>query len=87
MDESIQILENHADALPSDRKVIWWAKLGWLMEQAGMQLTADDSQSVVSFTDSKVRYTIKAFANQLSQFRRDIPEDMWSSKLLIATQL
>ncbi|KAJ5273800.1 hypothetical protein N7478_008925 [Penicillium angulare] len=81
MDESLQILESHPDALPSDRKLIWWAKLGWIMEQAGIQLTPDDTQSVVSFTDSKVRYTIKAFANQLVQYRRDIPEDFWTVPL------
>lgn len=80
MDESLQILENHPEALASDRKVIWWAKLGWIMEQAGLQLTTDDTQSIVSFADSKVRYTIKAFANQLAQFRNDIPEDIWTRK-------
>ncbi|KAJ5810662.1 uncharacterized protein N7503_002880 [Penicillium pulvis] len=81
MDESLQILENHPEALASDRKVIWWAKLGWIMEQAGLQLTTDDTQSIVSFADSKVRYTIKAFANQLAQFRNDIPEDIWTPTL------
>lgn len=80
MDESLQILENHPEALASDRKVIWWAKLGWIMEQAGLQLTTDDTQSIVSFTDSKVRYTIKAFANQLAQFRNEIPEELWTRK-------
>ncbi|KAJ5935801.1 Transcription factor [Penicillium verhagenii] len=81
MDESLQILENHPDALPSDRQAVWWGKLGWIMEQAGLQLTTDDTQSIVSFTDSKVRYTIKAFSNQLAQFRRDIPEELWSPTL------
>lgn len=80
MDESLQILENHPDALPSDRKLVWWAKLGWIMEQAGVQLTSDDAKSVLSFTDSKVRHTIKAFANQLAQYRRDIPEEFWTRK-------
>ncbi|KAJ5658957.1 hypothetical protein N7507_005408 [Penicillium longicatenatum] len=78
MDESLQILESHPEAVSSDRQVIWWAKLGWIMEQAGLQLTTDDTQSIVSFTDSKVRYTIKAFENQLAQFRRDIPAELWT---------
>ncbi|KAJ5632074.1 hypothetical protein N7490_008413 [Penicillium lividum] len=81
MDECLQILENHPDALPSDRKVVWWAKLGWIMEQAGLQLTTDDTQSIVSFTDSKVRYTINAFANQLAQYQRDIPKEFWTPTL------
>ncbi|KAJ5621891.1 hypothetical protein N7528_005123 [Penicillium herquei] len=81
MDESIQILETHPDALASDRAIIWWAKLGWIMEQAGLQLISDDTQSVVSFTDGKVRYTIKAFAKQLAQYRREIPEAIWTAPL------
>ncbi|KAJ6084597.1 hypothetical protein N7486_011397 [Penicillium sp. IBT 16267x] len=81
MDESLQILEKHPEALASDRQVIWWAKLGWIMEQAGLQLTTDDTQSIVSFADSEVRYTIKAFANQLAQFRNDIPEELWTPTL------
>ncbi|KAJ5580276.1 Transcription factor [Penicillium hispanicum] len=81
MDECLQILESHPDALPSDRKVIWWAKLAFIMEQASVQLTNEDPQTAVSFADSKVRYTIKAFANQLAQYRRDIPEEFWTAPL------
>lgn len=80
MDECLQILETHPDALPSDRRLIWWAKLGYIMEQAGVQLTAEDPYSMISFSDSKTRYTIKAFAHQLAQFRREIPEEFWTSK-------
>ncbi|KAJ5895633.1 hypothetical protein N7495_007324 [Penicillium taxi] len=81
MDESIRILETHPDALPSDHKLVWWAKLGFIMEEAGSQLTSEDPKSVILFTDSKTRFTIKAFANQLAQFRRDIPEEYWTVPL------
>lgn len=83
MDESLHILETHPDALPSDRQVIWWAKLAYVMEQAGVQLTAEDPHSEISFADSKTRYTIKAFANQLAQFRRDIPEEFWTGQSIV----
>ena len=78
MDECLRILESHPDALPSDRKVVWWAKLGLIMEQASVQLPNEEAQTVVTFADSKVRYMIKAFANQFAQYRRDIPEELWT---------
>lgn len=80
MDECLQILATHPDALPSDRRLVWWAKLAYIMEQAGVQLTAEDPYTMISFADSKTRYTIKAFATQLAQFRRDIPEEFWTGK-------
>ncbi|KAJ6151738.1 hypothetical protein N7470_006866 [Penicillium chermesinum] len=67
MDECIQILENHPDALPSDRRLVWWAKLGWIMEQAGLQLLPEDSKSITAFADSK--------------YRKDIPEEFWTTPL------
>lgn len=78
MDECLHVLETHPDALPSDRRVVWWAKLGLIMEEAGVQLLTDDPGSIISFADSKVRYAIRAFANQLAQWRRDIPEEFYT---------
>lgn len=79
MDECLNILETHPDALPSDRRVVWWAKLGFIAEEAGVQLLTDDPQSITSFADSKTRYAIRAFANQLAQWRKEIPEEIYTS--------
>ncbi|KAJ5681398.1 uncharacterized protein N7477_001338 [Penicillium maclennaniae] len=81
MDDCLHILENHPDALPSDRQVIWWAKLGFIMEEAGVQLSSDDPDSTTSFSDSKTRYTIKAFNNQLTQWKKDIPVELFTIPL------
>ncbi|KAJ5175647.1 uncharacterized protein N7482_001524 [Penicillium canariense] len=81
MDESLHTLETHPDALPSDKSIIWWAKLGLIMEESGVHLLADDSENMVSFADSKVRYTVKAFSNQLAQWRREIPEEFFNTPL------
>lgn len=80
MNECLHVLETHPDALPSDRRVVWWARLGFIMEEAGNELLADDRDHMVSFADSKVRYAIRAFAKQLAQWRVDIPEDFYTSK-------
>jgi len=80
MDDCLQVLETHPDALPSDRQVIWWAKLGFIMEQTGVQLSSDDAETMASFADNKTRYSIKAFNNQLTQWRKEIPEGFFTSK-------
>ncbi|KAJ6104067.1 hypothetical protein N7523_010387 [Penicillium sp. IBT 18751x] len=81
MDDCLHVLESHPDALPSDRQVIWWAKLGFIMEEAGAQLLSDDPDSSTSFSDSKTRYTIKAFNNQLTQWKKDIPAELFTIPL------
>lgn len=81
MDECLRILETHPDALPSDRRIVWWAKLGLILEEAGTQLSTDDPESVMSFADSKVRHAAGVFAKRLAQWREDIPEDYYTSEL------
>lgn len=80
MDDCLQVLETHPDALPSDRQVVWWAKLGFILEEAGVQLLSDDSEAPTSFADSKTRYTIRAFNNQLTQWRKEVPEELFTSR-------
>jgi hypothetical protein len=80
MEECLHTLENHPDALPSDRKIVWLAKLGQIMEEASTQLLTDDPQSIITFADSKIRYAVKGFSNQLAQWRREVPEDSYTCK-------
>lgn len=81
MDECVDILQKHPDSLPSDHHAVWWVKLAFIMEDASMQLLADDTATLASFSDSKVRYTIRGFSNQLTQWRKDIPDDVYSGEL------
>ncbi|KAJ5389077.1 uncharacterized protein N7496_000145 [Penicillium cataractarum] len=81
MDECLHTLENHPDALPSDKHIIWWAKLGQIIEESSTQLTTDDPLSIITFADSKIRYAVKGFSNQLAQWRREVPEDAYSLTL------
>ncbi|OKP09465.1 hypothetical protein PENSUB_5201 [Penicillium subrubescens] len=81
MEECLHTLENHPDALPSDRKIVWWARLGQIIEEASTQLLTDDPQSVITFADSKIRYAVKGFSNQLAQWRREVPEEAYTLTL------
>jgi hypothetical protein len=78
MEECLHTLENHPDVLPSDRKIVWWARLGQIIEEASTQLLTDDPQSVITFADSKIRYAVKGFSNQLAQWRREVPEEAYT---------
>ncbi|KAJ5481115.1 hypothetical protein N7539_007009 [Penicillium diatomitis] len=81
MDECMRTLESHPDALASDKELVWWARLGRIMEEASTQLILDDAQSNLSFADSKYRYLVRGFAHQLSQWRREVPEDAYTVPL------
>lgn len=80
MDECLEILETHPDALPSDRKLKWWVKLGLIMEDAGHHFSEEDPLSITTFADSKVWYNIKVFEDRLAQWRKDVPRDIYTGK-------
>lgn len=75
MDECIEILEKSPDALPSDKTMVRWAKLAQIIEEIYVQFASDDIPSVVSFSDPKSLYTLKALEKQLEQWKREtLPE-------------
>ncbi|KGO69816.1 hypothetical protein PITC_042790 [Penicillium italicum] len=77
MDECLEILETHPDALPSDRKLKWWAKLGPIMEKAGHRFGGEDPGSITTFADSKAWYNIKLLEDQLAQWREEVPRNLY----------
>jgi hypothetical protein len=80
MDECVEILETHPDALPSDKDLLSWAKLGHIMEEASLSVPSEESISIMSFSESKLRYTMKGLANNLNQWKRETPEERMSGK-------
>ncbi|CAI7596632.1 unnamed protein product [Penicillium glandicola] len=82
MDESLDILENHPDALPSDKKLKWWVKLGLIMEDVGHHLCVEDAGSIITFADSKACYNIKIFEDRLAQWREEIPRDFYTGPMV-----
>ncbi|KAJ5209931.1 Transcription factor [Penicillium cf. griseofulvum] len=84
MDECLEILANHPDALPSDRKLTWWAKLGLIMEQSGHHFSAEDSEPISTFANSKLWYNMKVFEDRLAQWREGIPQDIYTGPMVHA---
>ncbi|RJE25366.1 Transcription factor, partial [Aspergillus sclerotialis] len=78
MDECIHILETSPDSLPSDKTLIHLVKLAHLTEDVGFQFSTDDTSSNISFSDTKVQYTLKAFEQQLAQWKKEIPPESYS---------
>ncbi|KAG0152954.1 hypothetical protein PDIDSM_1913 [Penicillium digitatum] len=82
MDECLEILDTHPDALPSDRGLKWWAKLGLLMEDAGRRFCAEDPGIIATFADSKAWYNIKLFEGRLAQWREEVPRDLYLGPMI-----
>ncbi|KAJ9485734.1 hypothetical protein VN97_g7614 [Penicillium thymicola] len=82
MDECLEILENHPDALPSDRKLKWWARLGSIMEDAGHRFSVDDPGSIATFADSKAWYNIKLLEDRLAQWREEVPPELYTGPMV-----
>ncbi|KAJ5325205.1 uncharacterized protein N7506_008307 [Penicillium brevicompactum] len=82
MDECLEILATHPDALPSDRKLKWWAKLGIIMEDAGTNFAAEDPGSIATFAGSKVFYDMKMFEDRIAKWRAEVPQDVYSSPMI-----
>ncbi|KAL4994714.1 hypothetical protein BDV10DRAFT_176209 [Aspergillus recurvatus] len=69
-DECVEILENSPDALPTDKKMVHWARLGRIIEEISSRFFSDDLGSL-SFSDPKSLFTMKAFEKQLDQWGRE----------------
>jgi hypothetical protein len=80
MDECLEILETHPDALPSDRRLKWWAKLGLIMEDAGNHFSTEEPGSISTFADSKVWYDMQIFEDRIAKWRAEIPQDIYTGK-------
>ncbi|KAL4901721.1 hypothetical protein BDW74DRAFT_69294 [Aspergillus multicolor] len=70
MDECVDILENSPDALPSDKKLVHWVKLGRIIEDISSRFFSDDAGSL-SYSDPKSVFTIRAFEKQLNHWGRE----------------
>ncbi|KAJ6185192.1 hypothetical protein N7519_006493 [Penicillium mononematosum] len=82
MDQCLEILETHPDALPSDRNLKWWIKLGSIMEDSSHHFSDEDPGSITSFADSKVWYNIKVFEDRLAQWREGVPRDVYTEPMI-----
>ncbi|EAU38534.1 predicted protein [Aspergillus terreus NIH2624] len=71
MDECIDILEKSPDALPSDKRMIQWAKLSHIMEDINVQFFTDDTGFDGSMFEPKMQYTLRAFEKQLEEWKRE----------------
>ncbi|KAL4912705.1 hypothetical protein BDW62DRAFT_194009 [Aspergillus aurantiobrunneus] len=83
MDECIDILTNSPDALPSDKRMIQWAKLARIIEEISSRFFADDLGGL-SFSESKFQFTLKAFEKQLEQWRTEAYASNYSAIMVQA---
>lgn len=82
MDECIEILEKSPDALPSDKALIYWVKLGRIMEEVCFHFVSDEPDLNATCAEPKTQYTLKVFEKQLEQWRKETPVDDFPGELL-----
>lgn len=82
MGESIDTLQNHPDAAPTDKRLIAWVMLQRIMEASSSSLALDDTSADVNLADPRTQLTLKAFERQLEEWKRSIPPGVMSRKPL-----
>jgi hypothetical protein len=77
-DECLELLATAPDALPSDKWLCHLIRIQHIAEDVGFQFSMDDPASVISLTDTKTQYHLKAFERQLEEWQQhatmDIPQ-------------
>jgi Fungal Zn(2)-Cys(6) binuclear cluster domain len=76
MEESLQILAEAPDALPSDKWLAHLVQAQHIAEEVGYQFSMDDPPSDVSIIQPKIQYQMKTFEKQLDEWRQNSTKDM-----------
>ena len=79
-DECLELLETAPDALPSDKWLCHLVRIQHIAEDVGFQFSMDDPASVISLTDTKTQYHLKAFERQLEEWRQHATMDISQRK-------
>ena len=78
MQESIEILASHPDALPSDKILVQHVKLAHIGEEISTQFCLDDPSAKFSVSEPKINYALKCFENTLQTVKEEdekLPKD------------
>jgi hypothetical protein len=83
-DECLELLETAPDALPSDKWLCHLVRSQHIAEDVGFQFSMDDPASVISLTDTKTQYHLKAFERQLEEWRQHATMDISQRKAFLS---
>ncbi len=83
MADSVQVLENSPEALPSDKILCQWIKSQQIAEEVGTQFSMDDPAATVNIADPKIQYALRGFERDLEKWSSQITSESSSRKLLI----
>lgn len=74
--ECIEYMERSANAAPGDRMFIAWIRLIVIAEEISNAFSYEDPGDMASILDLRTQLMIKAFAQQLSDWERNVPEEV-----------
>ena len=80
IDECLHDLETSDEALPSDQTLCQWVKLQRLADDLGSQMSTDDI-SHAGISAPKIQYALKGFERQISDWKKQKPAEVTSSKI------
>lgn len=83
-DECLELLDTAPDALPSDKWLCHLVRIQHIAEDVGFQFSMDDPASVISLTDKKTQYHLKAFERQLEEWQQHAPMDVSQRKAFLS---
>jgi hypothetical protein len=83
-DECLELLNTAPDALPSDKWLCHLVRIQHIAEDVGFQFSMDDPASVISLTDPKTQYHLKAFERQLEEWQQRAPMDVSQRKAFLS---
>lgn len=87
MDECLDILESSADSLPTDKSLIYFAKIANIVEEASYQFSLHDPASSIDFEDPRIQFALKAFEKRLEEWRSTVPAEFYTRKLFLMRQV
>ena len=76
MYDSLELLETHKEALPSDKWLACLIRGQHIVEEVGFQFSMDDPTVEISITEPKTQYHLKAFERQLAEWRSRTPKEL-----------
>jgi hypothetical protein len=86
-DECLELLDTAPDALPSDKWLCHLVRIQHIAEEVGFQFSMDDPASVISLSDTKTQYHLKAFERQLEEWQQHAPMDVSQRKAFLSPWL
>ena len=85
-EECVEVLSSSPDAAPTDKWLCLLVRGNHIAEDIGFEFSMDDPASLLSLTDHKTQYHLKAFERQLAEWEETATPDMLKKPVMQHTK-